>query len=107
MEKNSRYSEKKYIDYYGVKTGENISLFTNNDSAYETAISLNKSGVKVKVIIDIRENSNSILSEQVEKSGIKILKGYTVIDTDGYKRIKSFDVMKLSKDGGSVVGNNR
>ncbi len=98
-------SIKKYIDYYGVKTGENISLFTNNDSAYETAISLNKSGVKVKVIIDIRENSNSILSEQVEKSGIKILKGYTVIDTDGYKRIKSFDVMKLSKDGGSVVGN--
>ena len=37
-------SVKKYIDYYGVKTGENISLFTNNDSAYETAISLNKSG---------------------------------------------------------------
>ena len=31
-------SIKKYIDYYGVKTGENISLFTNNDSAYETAI---------------------------------------------------------------------
>lgn len=98
-------SIKKYIDYYGVKTGKNISLFTNNDSAYETAISLNKSGVNVKVIIDIRENSNSILSEQVEKSGIKILKGYTVIDTDGYKRIKSFDVMKLSKDGESVVGN--
>ena len=24
-------SIKKYIDYYGVKTGENISLFTNND----------------------------------------------------------------------------
>ena len=98
-------SIKKYIDYYGVKTGKNISLFTNNDSAYETAISLNKSGVNVKVIIDIRENSNSILSEQVEKSGIKILKGYTVIDTDGHKRIKSFDVMKLSKDGESVVGN--
>ncbi len=97
-------SIKKYIDYYGVKTGENVSLFTSNDSAYETAISLNKSGVKVKVIIDIRENSNSVLSEQVEKAGINILRGYTVIDTEGYKRIKSFDVKKLSKDGGSVVG---
>ena len=98
-------SIKKYIDYYGVKTGENISLFTNNDSAYETAISLNKSGVKVKVIIDIRENPSSILSEKIEKAGIKILRGYTITNTDGYKRIKSIDVMKLSKDGGSVVGN--
>ena len=98
-------SIKKYIDYYGVKTGENISLFTNNDSAYETAISLNKSGVKVKVIIDIRENPNSILSEKIEKTGIKILRGYTITNTDGYKRINSIDVMKLSKDGGSVVGN--
>ena len=97
-------SIKKYIDYYGVKTGEDVSLFTNNDSAYETAISLNKSGVKVKVIIDIRDNVNSLLSEQVEKIGIKILKGYTVTNTDGYKRIKSFDIKKLSKDGGSVVG---
>ncbi len=98
-------SIKKYIDYYGVKTGENISLFTNNDSAYETAISLNKSGVKVKVIIDIRENPKSPLSEKIEKAGIKILRGYTITNTDGYKRIKSIDVMKLSKDGGSVVGN--
>ncbi len=98
-------SIKKYIDYYGVKTGESISLFTNNDSAYETAISLNKSGVKVKVIIDIRENSNSILTEKIEKIGIKILRGYTITNTDGYKRINSIEVMKLSKDGGSVVGN--
>ncbi len=97
-------SIKKYIDYYGVKTGESISLFTNNDSAYETAISLNKSGVKVKVIIDIRENSNSILSEKIEKAGIKILKGYTITNTDGYKRINSIDVMKLSKDGENVIG---
>ncbi len=98
-------SIKKYIDYYGVKTGKNISLFTNNDSAYETAISLNKSGVKVKVIIDIRENSNSILSEKIEKTGIKILRGYTITNTNGYKRVNSIEVMKLSKDGGSIVGN--
>ena len=45
-------SIKKYIDFYGVKCGNKISLFTNNDSAYETAISLNKSGVNVNSIID-------------------------------------------------------
>ena len=97
-------SIKKYIDYYGVKSGKNISLFTNNDSAYETAISLSKSGVKISVIIDIRENTNSLISKEVENLGIKILKRHTVVDTKGYKRIKSFEVMKLSEDGENVIG---
>ena len=97
-------SIKKYIDYYGVKTGENISLFTNNDSAYETAISLNKSGVKVNVIVDIRKNSDSLIVKEALELGLKVLWESTVVDTQGYKRIKSFEVMKLSDDGNNVVG---
>jgi len=31
---------RKYINYYGVKCGNNVVVFTNNDDAYETAISL-------------------------------------------------------------------
>ena len=97
-------SIKKYIDYYGVKTGENISLFTNNDSAYETAISLYKSGVKVNVIVDIRKNSDSLIVKEALDLGLKVLWESTVVDTQGYKRIKSFEVMKLSDDGNNVVG---
>ena len=97
-------SIKKYIDFFGVKSGNEISLFTNNDSAYETAISLNKSGVKVNTIIDIRENSTSLLVKKVQKIGINILWGHTVVNTNGYKRIKSINVQKLSVDGESVVG---
>ena len=97
-------SIKKYVDYYGVKTGENISLFTNNDTSYETAMSLSKSGVKINAIIDIRESSNTAIVKKVQDSGIKILWGYTIVDTHGYKKIKSFEVQKLSNDGGSVIG---
>ena len=50
---------KKYADYYGVISGKNTVFFTNNDSAYESAISLNKKGIKVEAIIDIRKESNS------------------------------------------------
>ena len=32
---------KKYADYYGVACGEKNIFFTNNDSAYETAIIIN------------------------------------------------------------------
>ncbi len=97
-------SIKKYIDFFGVKSGNDISLFTNNDSAYETAISLNKSGVKVNTIIDIRENSTSSLVKKVQKIGINILWGHTIVNTNGYKRIKSINVQKLSANGESVVG---
>ena len=45
---------KKYADFYGVVSGKKNVFFTNNDSAYETAASLVKSGVDVNTIIDIR-----------------------------------------------------
>ncbi len=97
-------SIKKYIDYYGVKCGQRISLFTNNDSAYETAISLNNSGVNVNSVIDIRDKSSSSIVKQAENLGIKIHSKHTVVNTNGYKRISSIEIMKLSDDGSSVVG---
>ncbi len=98
-------SIKKYIDYYGVKCGQKISLFTNNDTAYETAISLNKSGVSVNSVIDIRDKSNSAIVKEAEKLGIKIYWKHTVVNTSGYKRINSIELMKLSDDGTAVVEN--
>ena len=98
-------SIKKYLDYYGVKCGQKISLFTNNDTAYETAISLNESGVTVNSVIDIRNKSNSLIVKQAEKLGIKIYWNHTVVNTNGYKRINSIELMKLSEDSTGVVGN--
>jgi len=98
-------SIKKYIDYYGVKCGQKISLFTNNDTAYETAISLSKSGVTINSVIDIRDKSNSSIVKEAEKLGIKIHWRHTVVNTNGYKRISSIELMKLSDDGDAVVGN--
>jgi len=98
-------SIKKYIDYYGVKCGQKISLFTNNDSAYETAISLKKNSVNVISVIDVRDKSNSTIVKQAEKLGIKIHWKHAVVETYGYKKINSIDLMKLSDDGSRVVGN--
>ena len=39
---------KKYADYYGVATGQKNIFFTNNDTAYESAISLKKKELKLK-----------------------------------------------------------
>ena len=95
---------KRYSDLYGVICGEKNIIFTNNDSAYETAISLIQKGIKVKAIVDNRENVDSKLVYEIEKNNIKIFKGYTVTSTSGYKRINKISIMQLSKDGQKVIG---
>ena len=44
------------------------------------------------------------ISYEVEKNNIEIYKGYTVVDTYGYRRINKISIMKLSKDGQTVIG---
>ncbi|MDC3390868.1 sarcosine oxidase subunit alpha family protein [Candidatus Pelagibacter sp.] len=95
---------KRYIDFFGVACGEKNILFTNNDSAYETAISLIQKGINVEAIIDNREEVDSKLVYEVEKNNVKIFKGYTITNTFGYKRISRISLMQLSKDGQKVVG---
>ena len=50
---------EKYANLFGVACGEKNVLFTNNDSAYETAISLFQKGINVEAIIDNREDVDS------------------------------------------------
>ena len=95
---------KKYADYYGVICGKKNIFFTNNDTAYESAISLSKKGIKVQAIVDIREKSESVIVKETENLGIKIYWSHTVVDTHGYKKLKQISVMEFSKNGQSVIG---
>ena len=94
----------KYANLFGVACGQKNILFTNNDSAYETAIGLYQKGINIEAIIDNREEIDSKLIKEIEKNNIKVFKGYTIVDTSGYKRINKVSIMQLSKDGQKVVG---
>ena len=96
---------KKYSNFYGVACGTKNVFFTNNDSAYESALSLHNKGIKVEAIIDIRENSDAKILKKINDAGIKIYWAHTIVDTKGYKRLSNVSVMKLSNDGTSVTGN--
>ena len=52
---------KRYADLFGVACGEKNIFLTNNDSAYESAISLIQKGIKVEAIVDNREEIESKL----------------------------------------------
>ena len=96
-------SVNKYLNFYGVICGENNFVFTNNDSAYETALSLFEKGIQIK-IIDIRKKTNSKIVKQVEKLGIDIYWNSTVTNTFGYRKLNSIEIMNLSEDGTNVIG---
>ncbi len=95
---------KKYSNFYGVACGTKNIFFTNNDSAYESALSLHNKGIKVEAIIDIRENSDAKIIKKINDAGIKIYWSHTIVDTKGYKRISRISIMRLSNDGTSVTG---
>ena len=95
---------KRYADLFGVACGEKNIFLTNNDSAYETAISLIQKGIKVEAIVDNREEIESKLLYEIEKNNIKVFKGFTIVNTNGYKKINKVSLMKLSKDGQKVIG---
>ena len=96
-------SVNKYLNFYGVICGENNFVFTNNDSAYETALSLFEKGIQIK-IIDIRKKTNSKIVKRVEKLGIDIYWNSTVTNTFGYRKLNSIEIMNLSEDGSNIIG---
>jgi len=95
---------KKYLNFYSVKCGNKIVIFTNNDSAYETAIDLHNKGTKVQAIVDTRENSSGDLPKRCKALDIKNYWKYTIISSSGYGKVKSVSIMKLSKDNSGVIG---
>ena len=96
-------SVNKYLNFYGVICGENNFVFTNNDSAYETALSLFEKVINIK-IIDIRKKTNSKIVKRVEKLGIDIYWNSTVTNTFGYRKLNTIEIMNLSEDGTNVIG---
>jgi len=96
-----------YVNRYAVKPGERAVIFTNNDSAYQTALDLNAAGAQVIAVVDARSQSSSELAKMVRSAGIEVMNSSAVVDTTGGKRLQSVQVMSLSSDGQSVSGQRR
>lgn len=96
-----------YVNRYAISMGQNIAIFTNNDSAYETALALNSAGANVTAIVDNRENPQGDLVNQVRQKGIKIIDQSVVVNVKGNSRIYAVEVMALQANSDKVTGNVR
>jgi sarcosine oxidase subunit alpha len=94
-----------YANRYAVKPGNRAVIFTNNDSAYQTALDLKAAEVEVVAVVDARTDSASEIAHTVRSAGIQVINASLVVDTVGAKRLRSVQVMRLSADGSSVSGN--
>jgi len=88
---------KEYLKVYGVLVGRNPLIFTNNDSAYETAIEFKKNGIW-PIVLDTRSNPDSEIIDEAKRMGITIKFSYVVIAAKGYKKVKSAEIAKISED---------
>jgi len=88
---------KEYIKKYGVLVGKKPIIFTNNDSAYDTAIEFKKNGVN-PLVVDVRKNSESTVVKEAKDLGINIKFSHAVANTKGYLRINSATIGKLNND---------
>jgi sarcosine oxidase subunit alpha len=87
---------RTYLNRFGVKAGQTAVLFTNNDSAYTTAIELQQKGVALAAIVDVRQAPPANLCEQAAAHNIKIFTGSVVHNVLGKKRVSAVEIAKLN-----------
>ena len=64
-------SAKQYMEKYNVKLGKKTVIFTNNNSAYQTANFMFNSGIPIECVVDIREKVNPYLQAWWGIGGIR------------------------------------
>ena len=94
-----------YVNRYGVAPGRRVVVFTNNDTAYRTALDLVGAGVNVQAVVDVRPETNGDLPSIVNNMGIEVLAGHVLSDVRGGRGVRAVEVRRT--DGGSVGGSSR
>jgi methylglutamate dehydrogenase subunit C len=80
---------RAYANRWGVKVGERVAIFTNNDDGIRTAIDLQGKGVDVVAVIDSRQGGDLL-------PGIRHLQGAEVIDTSGKLGLTSITIRQAN-----------
>jgi sarcosine oxidase subunit alpha len=92
---------RSYFHRHAVLAGRQAVVFTNNDSAYRTALDLRAAGAEVTVV-DLRQRLVGALPARARSVGISLLQGSAIVGTSGHRRVSSVHVRRLL-DGGDRV----
>jgi sarcosine oxidase, subunit alpha len=91
-------SARRYCNQYGAKVGERIVVATAHDSAYRAALDVNKAGIGVELIADLRSEVSGPLPDAARAAGIEVAAGAEILGVDGRLRVKAVRVRQMGKD---------
>jgi sarcosine oxidase subunit alpha len=94
-------SARTYLHRYGVLVGENVVLFTTNDSAYSAAFDLHDAGVRISAIIDTRIVIGDHWRNEADRRDIPLHYGSVVVGTSGEGRVTHVSYARFD---GNVFG---
>ncbi|WP_313801817.1 sarcosine oxidase subunit alpha family protein [Sphingobium sp.] len=83
---------RHYAWRYAALPGEKTVLFTNNDDAYRTALTLHDLGATVVAVVDLRTEAPADLAGELDSRSIPLLPGSAIIQTRGSKSLKAVQV---------------
>ena len=82
-----------YAHCHAVQAGRTAVLFTNNDTAYASANSLHRAGVKVRAIVDSRADGSGAAARAIALAvGAQIINGHVISATHGRRRLNSVSI---------------
>jgi sarcosine oxidase subunit alpha len=96
-----------YINRYAVLPGSRAAVFTNNDSAYQTALDLLDQGSAVAAVIDLRPTVSGELPNAVKARGAEVLAGHSVLDVKGAKGIRAIQIARTDAKGSAIASSCR
>jgi sarcosine oxidase subunit alpha len=79
---------RQYANRYGVAAGRQVTLATNNDSAYLAALDLVAAGAPVKLVLDCRSEAPADLAKWLRAQGVDVRAGASVARAIGRRRIE-------------------
>ncbi|HEY3811957.1 MAG TPA: sarcosine oxidase subunit alpha family protein [Caulobacteraceae bacterium] len=83
---------RQYANRWGVRTGDRLVVFTNNDSAYDAALAAADAGARLIAVVDSRANVDAQRQKQITACGAELITGGAVIETHGDTVLKGVTV---------------
>ncbi|MCC2665809.1 MAG: sarcosine oxidase subunit alpha, partial [Geminicoccaceae bacterium] len=94
---------RSYLHGQAVLAGRQAVVFTNNDSAYRTALDLRAAGADV-VLVDLRPRLEGALARRVAAAEIAVRAGYAITGSAGRLRVSAVEIRPLNGAGDGVEG---
>ncbi len=94
---------RTYANRFGVRPGKRAVVFTNNDSAYATAIDLQAAGAEV-TMVDVRDGPGGDLVMRARAAGIRRIEGSGIAATKGGRGVSAVEIRRLNGVADGFVG---